>query len=412
MSKSRKDKKGRVLRTGEHYRENDHRYVYSYLDPRGKRRSIYSQDLGKLREKEDELRRDQLEGINSYVKGHVTVNEAFDRCMKLKTNLRRTTRANYEMMYDAHVRNGFGHKKLGSVKFSDVLQFYKILVEEDGITPSTVATINNCLYSAFELAVRDDVIRKNPCNGVLKEMSNLIGRNKGVRKALTIEQQKAFMNYIDGHPVFDHWVPIFTVLLGTGCRCSEFIGLRWQDIDMDKRVIDVNHGLVRVKRHKSSPSLRLGVSLPKTEAGIRRIPMMDDVYDAFERVYAEQQITGFNETEIEGMSGFIFKNANGDVLSDDNINSAIKRIVESYNMDESAKAEKENREAILLPVFSCHVLRHTFCTRLCENENNLKVIQSVMGHKSIKTTLDIYTEATDAKKQEVMQDFSAKWKNF
>lgn len=412
MSKSRKDKKGRVLRTGEHYRENDHRYVYSYLDPRGKRISIYSQDLGKLREKEDELKRDQLEGINSYVKGHVTVNEAFDRCMSLKTNLRRTTRANYEMMYDAHVRDGFGKKRLGSVKFSDVLQFYKILVEEDGITPTTVATINNCLYPAFELAVRDDILRKNPCRGVLKEMSAQIGKNKGVRKALTIEQQKAFMNYIDGHPVYDHRVPMFTILLGTGCRCGEFIGLRWKDIDMEKRIIDINHSLVRVKRHRNDPSLRLGVSNTKTESGTRKIPMMDDVYDAFERIYAEQSITGFNETVIEGMSGFIFMNANGDVLSDDNINSAIKRIVESYNMDESAKAEKDNREAVLLPHFSCHVLRHTFCTRLCENETNLKVIQTVMGHKNIKTTLDIYAEATAEKTQEVMQDFSAKWKNF
>lgn len=412
MSKSRKDKKGRVLRKGEHYRENDHRYVFTYVDPRGKRRSIYSKDLMKLRAREDELRRDQLDGIDPYVRGHVTVNEAFDRCMKLKTTLRRTTRSNYEMMYDAHVRNGFGNKTLGSVKFSDVLQFYKILIEEDGISPNTISTINNCIYPAFELAVRDDIIRKNPCRGVLKEMSNLMGKNKGVRKALTIEQQKAFMNYIDGHPVYDHWVPVFTVLLGTGCRCCEFIGLRWQDIDMSKRIIDINHSLVRVKRHKNDPALRVGVSLPKTEAGIRTIPMMDDVYDAFERVRAEQSITGYNETVIEGMTGFIFKNANGDVLCEQNINSAIRRIIESHNIDESAKAEKEHREPVLLPHFSCHILRHTFCTRLCENETNLKVIQSVMGHKSIKTTLDIYTEATDVKKQEVMQDFSAKWKNF
>ena len=411
MGKSRKDKKGRVLREGEHYRETDHRYMYTYLDPRGRRRYIYSKDLGRLREKENELKRDQLDGIDNYVRGHVTVNEAFDRCMTLKTNLRRTTKSNYEMMYNAHVRKGFGERTIGSIKFSDVLQFYKQLVDEDGISPNTVSTIHCCLHPAFEMAVRDDIIRRNPCHGVLGELSNQIGKNKGVRNALTVNQQKAFMNFMDGHPVYDHWHPIFTILLGTGCRCGEFIGLRWQDIDMENRMISINHSLVRVKRHRNDPALRLGVSETKTVSGNRTIPMLDDVYDAFERIYAEQLITGFNETVIEGMSGFIFKNANGDVLCEQNINSAIRRITESYNMEEQCKADKEKREAFLLPHFSCHYLRHTFCTRFCENETNIKVIQSVMGHANIKTTMEIYAEATDEKKQEVMQNLSAKWKN-
>ena len=70
------------------------------------------------------------------------------------------------------------------------------------------------------------------------------------------------------------------------------------------------------------------------------------------------------------------------------------------------KAKKEKREPVLLPDFSCHHLRHTFCTRLCENETNLKVIQSIMGHKNIETTLDVYAEATDRKKQEAIENIS------
>ena len=112
------------------------------------------------------------------------------------------------------------------------------------------------------------------------------------------------------------------------------------------------------------------------------------------------------------MSGFIFKNANGDVLCEQNINFAIRRIVESYNIDEEIKAAKEKREPLLLPRFSCHVLRHTFASRLCENELNLKVIQEIMGHRSIKTTMDVYAEVTKGKKTEAMQKLSAKWKEF
>ena len=412
MAQSRKDNYGRVLRKGERFRDQDGRYQYSYLDSRGTRQYIYAKDLAKLREKENELKRDQLDGIDHYVAGHITVNELFDRCMAVKTNLRRTTRANYEMMYNKHVRKGFGERKVGSIKYSDVKLFYHQMVTDDGIQPNTVATIHSCLHPAFEMAVRDDIIRRNPCHGVLGELSNDLGKNTGVRNALTVEQQKAFMGFIKGHEIFDHWWPAFMVLIGTGCRCGEFIGLRWQDIDMENRTIDINHSLVRVKRLRNDPDRRLGVSLPKTESGTRVIPMMDQVHEAFKLVYEEQLITGFNETVIEGMRGFIFKNANGSVLSEQNLNSAIKRIVAAYNMEEEVRAARVRRDPILLPNFSVHYLRHTFCTRFCENESNVKVIQSVMGHKNIHTTLDVYAHATGTKKQEAMQNLSAKWKEF
>lgn len=412
MAKTRKDSKGRVFRKGEGYRTQDNRYIYRYTDPRGVRRTIYARTLEELREKEDELKRDQLDGIDSYVRNVMTVNEAFDRYLFLKTSLRRTTRANYEMMYNKHVRDGFGKRCVGDIKFSDVVLFYKMLVEEDGIAPVTVGTIHCCLKPTFEMCVRDEIIRKNPTDGVLREISNDIGKNKGVRHALTLNDQVAFMDYIEGHPVYDHWHPIFTILLGTGLRCGEFVGLRWKDIDLDERTIDVNHALVRVKPTKGEKAKRLGVSLPKTDAGIRVVPMMDDVCEAFHKIYEEQLITGFNETIIEGMSGFIFKNANGDVLCEQNINAAIRRIVESYNMDEMGNAMKQRREPHLLPHFSCHQLRHTFCTRFCENESNLKVIQDVMGHKNIKTTMNVYAEATNDKKREAMQKLSAAWKEF
>ena len=73
---------------------------------------------------------------------------------------------------------------------------------------------------------------------------------------------------------------------------------------------------------------------------------------------------------------------------------------------EILKAKKEKRDPILLPDFSCHHLRHTFCTRLCENETNLKVIQSIMGHRNIETTMDVYAEATDRKKKETIDNLS------
>ena len=126
--------------------------------------------------------------------------------------------------------------------------------------------------------------------------------------------------------------------------------------------------------------------------------------EIFER-YLE---SGQCDVEIDGMTGFIFCNRFGNVPNPQSVNRAIKRIIADYNATEEVAAKKQHREAVLLPDFSAHHLRHTFCTRLCENETNLKVIQSVMGHKDIQTTMDVYAEATEQKKQESFERLAAK----
>ena len=407
MARTRKDLRGRSLRKGEVQRASDKRYMYTYTDPLGRRKFIYANDLTQLREKEEKLLKDQLDGLDIYVAGKATLNETFDRYISTKYNLRESTRSSYLYTYDHYVRETFGLKRIAEIKYSDVLQFYYHLLNQQGISLGTLDSVHCLLHPTFQLAVRDEIIRKNPTDGVMKEISRESGKNRGVRHALTIEQQRCFMEYIANHPIYYHWWPMFTILLGTGCRIGEALGLRWQDLDFENRVISINHSLVYYPANGSNKCV-LRVSLPKTDAGIRTIPMLDIVKDAFEMLYEEQKENGFNETEIDGMSGFIFCNRFGSVPNPQTVNHTIKRIANNYNADEVVRAKKEHRDPIILPNFSCHHLRHTFCTRLCENETNLKVIQSIMGHKNIETTLDIYAEATEKKKQESFENLAAK----
>lgn len=407
MAKTRKDLRGRSLRKGEVQRASDKRYMYTYTDPLGRRKFIYANDLTQLREKEEKLLKDQLDGLDIYVAGKATLNETFDRYISTKYNLRESTRSSYLYTYDHYVKETFGLKRIAEIKYSDVLQFYYHLLNQQGISLGTLDSVHCLLHPTFQLAVRDEIIRKNPTDGVMKEISRESGKNRGVRHALTIEQQRCFMEYIANHPIYYHWWPMFTILLGTGCRIGEALGLRWQDLDFENRVISINHSLVYYPANGSNKCV-LRVSLPKTDAGIRTIPMLDIVKDAFEMLYEEQKENGFNETEIDGMSGFIFCNRFGSVPNPQTVNHTIKRIANNYNADEVVRAKKEHRDPIILPNFSCHHLRHTFCTRLCENETNLKVIQSIMGHKNIETTLDIYAEATEKKKQESFENLAAK----
>ena len=407
MAKVRKDLRGRSLRKGEVQRSSDKRYMYTYTDPMGRRKFIYANDLAELREKEAKLMKDQLDGLDLYVAGKASVNDTFDRYMSTKYNLRESTKSSYLYTYDHYVRDTFGKKRIADIKYSDVLQFYYYLLNEVKISLGTLDTVHCLLHPTFQLAVRDEIIRNNPTDGVMKEISRESGKNRGIRHALTVEQQRAFMEYIANHPIYYHWWPMFTVLLGTGCRIGEALGLRWQDLDYDKRTISINHSLSYYQKPESNKSV-LRISKPKTEAGIRTIPMLDIVKDAFEMLYEEQLENGFNESEIDGMSAFIFCNRFGTVPNPQTVNHTIKRIANSYNADEVVRAKKERRDPIILPNFSCHHLRHTFCTRLCENETNLKVIQSIMGHRNIETTMDIYAEATEEKKQESFENLAAK----
>lgn len=163
---------------------------------------------------------------------------------------------------------------------------------------------------------------------------------------------------------------------------GECLGIRWQDFDFEKRIVSVNHSIVyRYSTQKKDTTIN--VSLPKTEAGIRTIPMLDIVKDAFDMEKEEQAITGENIQVIDGMSGFVFCNRFNKVHNPQTVNDTIRRICKNYNAEEALNAKKEGREPIILPDFSCHHLRHTFCTRLCETETNLKVIQDIMGHKEM-----------------------------
>ena len=405
MAKARKDLRGRVLKTGEQQRKKDKLYQYSYTDPLGRRRFIYANDLVTLREKEKQLTKDQLDGLDLYVSGRATVNDTFDRYMSAKYNLKEQTKTNYIYMYDRFVRETFGLKKIKDIKYSDVLHFYYHLLNERGLGFNTLDSIHTLLHPTFQLAVRDDIIRKNPSDGVMKEIAQKEGKNKGVRRALTIEEQRAFMDYVANHPVYYHWWPMFTIVLGPGCRIGEALGLRWEDVDLESRMISVNHPLVYYK-HADDETASLRISTPKTEAGNRTIPMLDVVFDAFQMLYEDQKETGFNTSVIDDMTGFVFCDRFHNVPNPSGVNRAIKRIVSSYNYEEILEAKKQGRNPLILPEFSCHQLRHTFCTRLCENETNLKVIQSVMGHRDIATTMDIYAEATDTKKRESFDKLS------
>ena len=408
MAKSRKDSRGYALRSGECQRK-DGRYSFSYTDREHRRHSIYAKDLASLRAKERKIIRDIEDGLDPNLAERISVNQLYDRYMDQKYDLKETTKANYLYTYNHFVRDNFGKRKVASIHYTDVKKYYYSFLLEQGIKPATLDNIHTQLHPAFQMAVRDGIIRVNPTDGVMAEIKKSHIWEKNKRRALTVPQQKAFMKHLYENKDFLGWRPIITILLGTGMRIGECLGLTWDDLDFENRTISVNHNLVyRRIEGEGAPGMIKHINTPKTAAGCRTIPMLQDVYDAFLEEYQFQKITGFCEEEINGYSGFVFSSAARTVTIPEDVNRAIARIRDSYNAQEEREAKEEGRTPNLLPAFSAHHLRHTFCTRFCENETNLKVIQSIMGHADITTTMDIYAEATEEKKQEIVANLENK----
>lgn len=409
MAASRKDSKGRVLYPGESQRKNG-TYIYQYQDVNRKRRVIYANDLVELRRKKKLIEHDMVDGVDAYLGDRTTLNTVFDRYMRGKINLKQSTRTNYRYMYDTYIRGSLGNRIINKIKYSDVKLFLNSFITEKNFKMNSIEIIHTLLHPTFTLAVRDGLIRTNPASGVMAEIKKSCEWEDGKRHALTVEQQVAFINYVADSPIYHHWLPLFVVLLGTGGRPGEITGLTDRDLNFRERIIRIDHNLIY--RLQDDGSCEYHITTPKTKNSIRDIPMLADVYDALllEKRYQKQR--GGCKQEVDGIRDFVFTNRIGNVHNLMTVNRAIKRIYTAYNTEESEQAAKEEREPVLLPHFTVYTFRHTFCTRYCENEPRVKLIQMVMGHADYETTMNVYAEATKNAMKESIEQLDGKIKIF
>lgn len=395
----RKDKDRIVLKKGESQRPNG-TYDYRWTGRDGKRHVVYAKTLEELRAKEAEIEKDKHDGIKAEAR-YVTINDLFELWCQLKRGLKDNTFQNYKYMYNMFVRPNLGKARVSTVKKTDVKRFYNMLADERGLQASTIDSVHTVLHQVLDMAVDDAYLRVNPSNNVLKELKQSHAFKKEKRRGLTMPEQELLLDYLQRNHTYSHWYPIIAVMVGTGLRVGEVTGLRWCDIDLDEGTIDVNHTLVYYD-HRNSEGKKgcyFNINTPKTKAGVRQVPMLDFVKEAFiqERDYQRANDIQCSVT-IDGYTDFIFVNRFGNTQHQGTLNKAIRRIIRDCN-DEVLL--KEEDDPVLLPHFSCHSLRHTFTTRMCEAGVNVKVIQDALGHADISTTLNIYADVTkELKKNE------------
>lgn len=365
MSEKRKDNKGRILRAGEYQRKNGS-YEYRYKDIHKKSQNIYAKTLAELRDKIEVVQHDLADGID-YSAGEMTVGELIDRNMNLRRTLSENSRRAYGTAIKRIKASSLAEQKVKNVKLSDAKAFL-IDLHDQGLKRNTLTIYQNVLRPAFEMAVADDMIRKNPFKFQVRD---ILSDDAEKRIALTAEQQVQYLAMAKEYGgIYYHDMQM---LLGTGLRVSELYGLTKSDVDFANRCIRVERQLCRTA---DKPYF---ITTPKTTSGIRTIPMSPAIYDTLKQVL---QNRGHPKVEmiIDGVSGFLLLDRVGKpkvgMHLQNHMRAVQKRVIAKHKS---------------FPTVTPHVLRHTFCTDLQQAGIDVKSLQYLMGHSNVSTTLDIYT---------------------
>ena len=378
--KIRRDKKHRVLRKGESIRANGKYQFKYYVD--GKPRFVYSwrleptdpQPAGKapcrsLRELEKEIGRDIDSQLDPMCK-NMTVNELVERYLQTRTGVRPNTLMNYGFVKNILAKEEFGSSKMCRVKTSDA-KLFLIKLQSDGKGSSTIKTIRGVLRPAFQMAVDDDLIVKNPFGF---QLAGVIYNTEKMRQAVSKEQMNKFLKFVHDDNVYCKYYEVFYILFHTGMRISEFCGLTLRDVDMKNKVININHQLQRTSWGEYV------IEDTKTNAGTRKLPMTDDVYQMFQAII-EDRPEELPEIMVAEHCGFLFRDKKGmpEVAMhwEHRFNHAVKRYNDIFKVQ--------------LPNITPHICRHTYCSNMAKARMNPKTLQYLMGHSDISVTMNVYT---------------------
>lgn len=381
MSEKRRDSRNRVLRPGECQR-SDGLYMYKYTDVSGNIKYVYSWRLDKndripagkrgglsLREKEKQITADQFDHIVSEG-GKLSVLELVEKYVSLKRGIRHNTMANYNFVIHILEKDEFGQKRIDKVKLSDA-RAWLIQMQKKGRGYSTIKTVRGVVRPAFEMAVQDDLIRKNPFDF---QLATVVVNDSVTRKAVTRKQERDFLEFIRTDAHYSRYYDAVFILFQTGLRISEFTGLTLSDIDLKNRTINVDHQLQRKR------DMEYIIEDTKTTSGTRQIPMTDEVYECFKRIIASRE-SPKTEPMIDGYTGFLYLDRNG-----------MPKVALHWEKYFAHICNKYNRiYKVQMPKITPHVCRHTFCSNMAKSGMNPKTLQYIMGHSDIGVTLNTYT---------------------
>ena len=363
----RRDKKGRILRNGESQRK-DGRYAFVYTDCYGKQKFLYSWKLEptdslpvgrrpcqSLREKEKIVLREIEDCITPYG-GNLTVLELVKKYIRQKTGVRHNTQANYNFVINIIAKEDFGQKRIDTIKLSDAKEWL-IKLQADGRGYSSIHSIRGVVRPAFQMAVDDELLRKNPFEF---QLSTVVVNDSVTREAITRKQERALLEFVKNDKHFSRYYEGIYILFKTGLRISEFVGLQKSDIDFESGIISVTKTLY----YKSMNEYTFVD--PKTSASIRTVVIDKDTI---------RELKDWMEVQKK-----VLKDCNF-VLSYSGIPTSKHTLPRA--LEKLAGLAGVHRIKI-------HALRHSHVALLISMGVNPLIVKDRLGHEKIQTTLGTY----------------------
>ena len=302
--------------------------------------------------------------------GDLTVLELVQRYLGQKRGVRHNTQSNYNFVVNILKKEAFGQKRIDKVKTYDA-KAWLIKMQEDGRGYSTIHSIRGVVRPAFQMAVENDLLLKNPFEF---QLNTVVVNDSVTREAISRKQERDFLEFVKNDKHFCKYYEGIFILFKTGLRISEFVGLTVSDIDFENNRIIVDHQLQRT-RH-----MEYVIEATKTSSGTRMVPMTPEVRECFRTIISHRKKQK-KEPMIGGKSRFLYLDKNEMPMVALHWEKYFQHICDKYN----------SIYKVQMPKITPHVCRHTFCSNMAKSGMNPKTLQYIMGHSDIGVTLNTYT---------------------
>lgn len=299
----------------------------------------------------------------------------------MKNSLKQSTYTSYKGYIENHLAPAFPALKLKDLTSKLLQDFYNYKLTEEGLSPKTITNLHRCLHKALKQAVLEHHLNFNPCDAV-----NLPRNEKPQVEILTREEQERliYTSYKFRYGIF------IRLTLATGIRLGELLGLRWENIDVRKNMLNIRRTLNRMPKvdyNGVGNSTEIVIQEPKTKNSVRSIPLMQIIIKELQQWRNIQFADARTAGKIYNDSGFIVTNQTGGYIEPRTFKDYYDEILEASGLGH----------------YTFHALRHTFATRALEQGMDSKTLSTLLGHYSVSFTLDTYTHVLDSQKHEEMK---------
>ena len=374
-----KDLKGRELGNGISQRA-DGNYMARFVDCYKKRQTFYGRDLKKLRRKLEKAKYESQQGINS-LGGSIILLEWFEEFLQLYKvdKVKDTTVYRIRQTFSPSKKNRISMMKLQDIRAIHVQQLVNEM-DENGFSYGTIRTLKYLLSEMFKKAIGNGYIVINPCDAVV--MPRKVTYEP---RFLTEQEQEMFLEVAKEYSHYD----IFCAALSFGGRIGEVLGLKWGDIDFQRKKMHIQRTLHYSRVNDDEPCHFFFTS-PKTETSDREIPLLPETEAILKRVHKKQlrnrMLYASQWKEEAPFDDMVFTTQKGMPIRYGDVNRTIKSVIVKANLQEEELAKIEGREPFILKPFSPHCFRHTFVTRCKKNGVPYETIQPYVGHSEKEMT--------------------------